>query len=325
MKFSVIMPIYNGESVIEHSINSILRQTYKDFELILINDASTDKTQIICNKYAQNYKNIKIINKVSNEGVSKARNDGIQIAQGEYICFIDADDCVKEYWLEKYVSPKNPDLLCEGFLIYDNENIIERNYNKGQLFDETKKSVGILAILDNSALNPPWSKCYKASIIKKYNLLFWEGCNLFEDLIFSLSFLGKSKTIQLINYSGYEYHRENSTLTKRFIPSPLYLKWSKRVFHEVQSLVNNNLQSNIFKKVITSQFLLASFYPILHFDKLNKSDRYEFYKYILELKKNSFSRNIPLNRYIYKCNLIPILDKLVFVEYILYKKFRTPK
>lgn len=325
MKFSIIMPIYNGESVIEHSINSILRQTYNDFELILINDASTDNTLTICNKYAQKHQNIKIINKTSNEGVSKARNEGLEIAQGEYICFIDADDRVKECWLEKYVSPENPDLLCEGFLIYGNGNIIERKYNKRQLFDETKKSAAISAILDNSALNPPWSKCYKASIIKKYNLLFWEGCNLFEDLIFSLSFLEKTKTIQLINYSGYEYHRENSTLTKRFIPSPLYLKWSKRVFHEAQSLVNNNLQSNIFKRIITSQYLLASFYPILHFNKLKKKERYEFYKYILDLKKNATSKNTPLNRYIYKCNSLYILDRLVLIEYLLYKRFRTPQ
>lgn len=325
MKFSVIMPIYNGESVIEHSINSILHQSYKDFELILINDASTDNSLAICNKYAQRYKNIKIINKSSNEGVAKARNEGIQVAQGEYICFIDADDCVKECWLEKYVSTKNPDLLSEGFSIYGNGNIIEHKYNQRQLFEESKKSDAILAIIDISALNPPWSKCYKTSIIKKYNLLFWEGCDLFEDLIFSLSFLRKSKTIELINYTGYEYHRENSTLTKCFIPSSLYLKWSQRVINEAKYLVNNNLKSNILKRIVTSQYLLASFYPILYFNKLKKNDRYEFYKYILELKKGAYSRNIPLNRYIYKCNSILILDKLVLIEYVLYKKFRTPQ
>lgn len=314
------MPIYNAGNILAENIESILNQSYQDFELILVNDASTDNSLKVCLDYARLYENVKIINKEKNEGVSKARNDGINIAKGEYICFVDADDRVKRFWLENYASKNKPDLLCSGFTVYEKGSTKDYKFEQNQIYKNSSIIDGIENILKNSALNSPWSKCYKASIIKENHILFWENCNLFEDLIFSLSVLQKVKTIELIEYIGYEYHRDNSNLTKRYNPSELYINWSKRVLLETSKLVNGNTQSYIFQKVITSQFLLASFYPILYFNKIEKHKRFTFYRYILDLIKVVNTKKFPLNRYIYVISKnIHILDILVFIEYKAYK------
>ena len=96
---SVIIPVYNGQLFIEETIQSVIKQTFKDWELIVVNDGSTDKTSLILNKYSSS-QNIKIIHK-NNSGVSDSRNKGAEVAEGKYYCFLDADDLLVENCLER--------------------------------------------------------------------------------------------------------------------------------------------------------------------------------------------------------------------------------
>ena len=93
-KISIIVPIYNMEQYLERCVDSILSQTYKDFEVILVNDGSTDNSDIICDDYAKKDQRIKVIHK-RNGGLSSARNAGIKLSKGQWLLFIDSDDCVK--------------------------------------------------------------------------------------------------------------------------------------------------------------------------------------------------------------------------------------
>ncbi len=99
-EISIIIPIYNSEKYIEQCINSILNQTFKNFELILINDGSTDNSRVICERYENKDKRIKLFN-IGNRGVSSARNLGIENSRGKYIMFCDSDDYVKNTWCEE--------------------------------------------------------------------------------------------------------------------------------------------------------------------------------------------------------------------------------
>jgi len=110
-KVSVIMPIYNKESRIKASIESVLKQTYRDFELILINDGSTDDSEKIAMEYYKKDSRIKYYSQV-NQGVSVTRNNGIDIAKGEYISFIDADDEWDRYFLEKILQEVSGNNVC---------------------------------------------------------------------------------------------------------------------------------------------------------------------------------------------------------------------
>ncbi|NLP47582.1 MAG: glycosyltransferase family 2 protein, partial [Clostridiales bacterium] len=98
---SIVMPVYNTEPYLENAAKSVLNQTYKDFELILINDGSPDKSPVMCDEIAASDPRVRVIHKAQNEGLSAARNTGIDEALGEYICFIDSDDTVEPNLLEQ--------------------------------------------------------------------------------------------------------------------------------------------------------------------------------------------------------------------------------
>ena len=103
MKLSIIIPIYNVERYLEETINSVLKQTFTDFELILVDDGSTDNSGKICDKYAQKDSRVKVIHK-PNGGVSSARNAGVDNATGEFIGFVDSDDIISEVMYEGMIN-----------------------------------------------------------------------------------------------------------------------------------------------------------------------------------------------------------------------------
>lgn len=121
MKISVVVPVYNVEKYLKRCIESILLQTYKDYEIILVNDGSTDKSGEICNNYVEKYSNIRVINK-SNKGLSDTRNVGIRYSRGEYIFFLDSDDYIVPNCLEvlyRNMVNNNAELSCGSFGFFD--------------------------------------------------------------------------------------------------------------------------------------------------------------------------------------------------------------
>lgn len=119
LKYSFIIPIYNIENYIRKCVDSILNQEYKNFEIILINDGSTDESLNICNNYAQIDKRVKVINQ-SNTGVNVARIKGIEAASGKYICCVDGDDFIEKDYLsiiENYTLEDNIDIICFNYYV----------------------------------------------------------------------------------------------------------------------------------------------------------------------------------------------------------------
>ena len=151
---SIIVPIYNSEKYIERCIKSILNQTYKNFELILINDGSTDKSIDILNKYKKIDKRISIIDK-KNEGVAKTRNLGIQKAKGKYVMFIDNDDFINKNYVETYykiIKEKKLDIVIGGYeRVNSKGKVIKRVEFKNRPFNKEM----IYKICS------PWAKIYK--------------------------------------------------------------------------------------------------------------------------------------------------------------------
>ena len=326
MKFSVIIPIYNAEKVLKESIESVLRQSFQDFELILINDGSKDNSLEICTKYAQNNKRIKVIN-TPNGGVSRARNLGIDNAKGEYICFLDADDKVRKDWLSKFASNTNAELLCCGFAKYHMHNEEIRNFQSDNFYTGDKIYDAVNKMISIGALNPPWSKCYKASIIQQHNLRFWEGCHLYEDLIFSLQFLQHTHSIQLLSYVGYEYCLDNSNLTLKFNIPEDFLSWSKRAINEALIFVDKNDKSIVFKAISEHQFLLTSYFILAYYPKIIKKTRYDFCSYLSYLKRYTKIRRLPNNRWIFYLLKTPftIFDRLLYQEHKLYMTVKSSR
>lgn len=197
---SIIVPIYNTAKMLECCLSSIVNQTYKDIEIILVNDASTDGSYEIAKKFAEKDKRIRLFNR-PHKGVSAARNFGLDVAKGEYIQFIDSDDYVElnmiEVMLNKLIEENADIVVCN----YTHPSI--KNYASDEIFDTTKVEDCLRFYQITFAAHIPWNKLYKREIIKTR---FDEEVSFSEDDLFGLSNLFNSKKLVTISNILYHYY-----------------------------------------------------------------------------------------------------------------------
>ena len=209
MKISIVVPVYNTEIYIEQCINSIINQNYKNLEIIIINDGSTDSSyEILKNQYKQ-HPNIKIIT-INNKGVSYARNIGIQIASGDYITFIDSDDYIKTKFLKNLTRPLlqfKYDWIISGINDFTDNTILKKSIlpKKKWLLLNAQQYIEFLQV---ELLSSPVSKLYKTEIIKTNNIRFNNSISYAEDREFNLQYIQHINNAYTINNSDY-YYRKN--------------------------------------------------------------------------------------------------------------------
>lgn len=215
---SVIVPVYNVEEQLSRCIESILKQTYTNFELILVNDGSKDSSGEICDFYAQKDSRVKVFHK-ENGGASSARNVGIENAIGEYICFVDSDDYVDENYLSSFfvdaLTEDKYTLVIQSFMNEINSQIIKKTTFYEGLYNDNEFSK--LFILNNLiSKGSPFCKLYNTQIIKKNNLQFNSKIHYGEDLLFMLTYLSYVKNVYLSNKMHYHYVSTDSSLSKKY-------------------------------------------------------------------------------------------------------------
>lgn len=210
---SIIVPVYNVEEYLSKCLDSIVNQTYKNLEIILIDDGSTDNSGIICDEYSEGDTRIKVIHK-KNKGVSNTRNIGIENASGEYILFVDADDEIERdyvYVMIKEVIQSDCDLVISNILDIFNTTCRKRIIKKENLTGIFRNDYFTLLEL----LRVPFVKLYKSQMINKYNIRFCESMKLSEDQVFNFQYYSIIKNYKFINYYGYKYfHRNTFSLSK---------------------------------------------------------------------------------------------------------------
>lgn len=201
---SVIIPVYKVEQYIEECLDSLLNQTFIDFEIILIDDGSPDNSGIICDEYAKKDSRIRVVHK-QNGGAGAARNTGIDAAHGEYIAFVDSDDfCNKNYLYNFFTdSQVNEDLVIQGFHKYVREEQPGIDF-KPAIYDRNNLVGGIL---DNNLLSfgAPYCKLFRYDIIEKNNIRFSTKYSFGEDTYFFFSYLTHIRSIRMVNSKGYYY------------------------------------------------------------------------------------------------------------------------
>lgn len=226
-KISVIVPIYNVENYIGQCVQALLAQTLTDIEIILIDDQSPDNCPKICDQYAAMDIRIKVIHK-KNEGLDMARNSGLDIANGEYVAFIDSDDYVNLDTYESLYTIAKEKEIDAAFFAYENFNekgeVLGHNSSDVFSFYEGKDS--IQNIILNMIGNKPKEKrdrdiqvssccaIYNRTVIKKNNIRFYSERELIsEDLIFNIDFLSKANKIAITPHTYYHYRINTSSLT----------------------------------------------------------------------------------------------------------------
>ena len=214
-KISVIVPVYNVEKYLKRCLDSIINQTFKDIEIICINDGSTDNSGEILNSYAQKDKRIKIIEQ-TNSGLSAVRNKGIDIASGEYISFIDSDD-----WIDKNFYENLYNAACKNDADIAACGIIRLSEYRKKYLLQFEKEITLenpdkkFEICDIPDINYVWNKIYKLDKIRKYNLKFLEGY-VYEDVLFTPQTVFYLKKLVTVPDTYYYYWRTpNSIVAKK--------------------------------------------------------------------------------------------------------------
>lgn len=201
MKVSVIVPVYNVEKYLRKCLDSLVNQTFKDYEVILVNDGSTDSSQSIIDEYSKQYPFIKAFQKV-NGGMSSARNLGLSKATGEYIAFVDSDDYVEIFFLEKMymkaINTQSDVVICDYYALNDNE----KGYVKCHMNYSADEKIEYL-------LSPPmvWSKLIKKEIMDQ--IRFTEGI-FYEDLDICIRMLPYINKVSFVDEPLYDYYLQHS-------------------------------------------------------------------------------------------------------------------
>lgn len=193
VKVSIIVPVYNASDNISRCIDSILKQDYKDYELLLINDGSSDNSLEVINKYSK-YKNIKILNQ-DNHGVSYTRNRGIKESCGKYIMFIDNDDFIDKDYVSRHVKTINQykaDVVISGYR--------RVNVDYKVLYEEKLKDTYWARYI----VTAPWAKIYNREFLIKNNIEFFDY-GIGEDVYFNLCMYSYNPKVIILDYVGYNW------------------------------------------------------------------------------------------------------------------------
>ena len=199
---SVIIPVYNAQDGIKRCVDSLLNQSFKNFEIILLNDGSKDNSLNILKEYELKYSFVRVIDK-QNEGVAVTRNKGILLAEGEYTMFMDNDDFVDSDYIETFyqaIHEKKLDLVIGGYkrVNQDNQIIFSQNIQQS----EWSKYI-IMA---------PWAKIYRTEFLKTNNLEFFDY-GIGEDIIFNLAAYKATDKIGLLDYKGYNWYYNSQSIS----------------------------------------------------------------------------------------------------------------
>lgn len=300
--FSVIVSIYKVEKFLRQCIDSILNQTYGDFELILIDDGSPDFCPMICDEYAALDNRIRVIHK-KNGGLISTRKIGVSEARGQYICFVDGDDFIRFDMLETFamvLKDKKVDIICSEFVSYTNDSEqIKRStqqipygvYDKTMLENSVyQRMISSRPFYSFYVMPSVCTKCFKCEIAKRIYKNIPENISIGEDAAATYPALMYANSIAVIDYYGYYYRQNQASMTHTY---------DRRLFEKVKNLLE-------YLKAIASE---------LECDLEKQLDEYAVY--LLMLAKN--------NELVYNCddtyrdkrkNMLMYLQENIFEEAI---------
>lgn len=284
---SVLIPVYNVEEYLEECVESILKQSHQDFEIILVDDFSTDKSRDICEDLKKKDSRISTIYHTSNKGVSAARNTCLRAAIGKYIAFIDSDDLVKpDYLKEMYeiAEQADADVVATGGKEYKKNE--KGEWVEGIIIEMTKEPLILtdniterLNIMTKFKLSPSiWSKLIKRSVFVENEICRFEAIQ-FEDVLFHFPLLYSAKKYIITNHNSYLYRQSPNSICRGNTPE----KTRKAIKSILGCMKSVDKYIELMNDVYASNI------------QLQYDTRYFFAKYLFEVYYLSISEGLSLN------------------------------
>ena len=249
VEVSVIIPVYNVDKYIRRCVESLLCQTFTNFELILVDDGSTDGSSDICDAYANVDSPVRVIHK-SNGGLSSARNAGLDIATGERIIFVDADDAVNPNYLEDLVGG-NADVAISQCCLVAEEKSVPMLFTSDSFVGKDGVELFLNDYFDCTLVSSAWAKILQHSTIQRLGLRFDERLRAGEDQIFMLRYYleGNVKSIEIRNSACYYYSTDISTsLSKKKVD----IDTSLLALRQIHCMLDNRKYLSLKKKLCKS-------------------------------------------------------------------------
>jgi len=277
-KVSVVIPVYNVENYLPRCIDSVLKQTYSDFELILVDDGSPDNSGEICDAYAKKDSRVRVIHK-KNAGVSAARNTGIEASQGDYIMFVDSDDYIDASMLEAMLVYDGRDMILSGLRYVEEDDNFLKQYllekmDKVLLYEFVEKYYGTDAC--NYILGGPYNKLIHKRIFHKYGVHFDETLSICEDGLFVVECLAKCETVSNVDAAFYNYVQYGSgTLMSRYNANAIE---ACALYHnaKIALLDKNSADASVYAEVekASAQHMAGFFFQIYTRSGLSGKEKY---------------------------------------------------
>lgn len=288
---SVIIPTYNNEKTIIKTLDSLEKQSFRDFEVIIVNDGSSDNSEKVINEYIKNKENFKQIYK-KNSGVSETRNYGLEIATGRYITFIDSDDYIENDYFENFVNDcETNDLIVYGY-VQISQTKKEKIFLEKDCSLLNKKEIYEL-LSQKNMFNIVWNKFFKKELIK--NIRFDSSFDIGEDMDFVIKFISqkKCKKIKVVNKCFYNYILSPNGLGFK-VRSDTFLTKYKIYKNLIAFYEENNFSREYIDKILFKAYLSG----FVTLNKSKKLDKNSMIHYVDECNKLiNFSSSSISNKY----------------------------
>lgn len=287
MKVSICIPVYNVENLIGRCLDSVVKQSFSNLEIIIVNDCTPDNSMQIVNQYAQKDHRIKIFNHEKNLGLMMTRKTGYMAATGDYIIFCDSDDYLPKYSVEKLIAAaesNNADVVI-GLINYIGD--CSMSFKSVLKYGNDKESV-FKSLLRKEAIHNLWGKIYRREILQNYEYKTFEGCINSEDLGAFYQIVNNCKTIVTIDEDVYNYCQNNASSS-------------------LSDLSEKALASMVRLRVVALEIL--EMYPRL------KKDMYNWLLFDLNILYPKYNKHGQLNKLIENYGLSPYLKFSKLLKY----------
>lgn len=321
-KISIIVPIYNVEKYLKECVESILTQSFKNFELILVDDGSPDNSGKMCDEFALTDNRIRVIHK-ENGGLSSARNAGLDIIKGEYVCFVDSDDFIHKNMLKilnRLLTENNCEIAVGKFKKFKDNDIIDFD-NESESFMQTINSEKLieLAITDNEVTFSVCNKIFKSSL--------WDGIRFrektyYEDEDLTYKIFDRAKNCVLCDKQLYYYRINNQGITNTLSPKIIDQYYTRKGMYEYIRDKYPNLANlcyaywAVISLLIYYQYKYAIKMDMKQYLYLNKFDK----KILRKAYKYKLSRKFYLILLLYMSLPFSIIDFIFWIRSIIHKR-----